>query len=177
MEYKLLLLGLLRHQEMYGYQLYEFLDNNLGLCVQLKKPTAYKLLGQMAEAGWITFREEQEGNRPTRRVYVITPIGEAAFQEMLRAGLTAYQATEFISDISMMFLDVLPAQEALPLLEERRAAVFGLLQEVEAYPLHRGSVQLMIEHQRRHYATEVAWLDDVIQQVRSNSIHAISEEK
>jgi hypothetical protein len=68
----------------------------------------------------------------------------------------------------MMFLDVLPAQEALPLLEQRRAAVYALLQEVESYPRHRSSVQLMIEHQRRHYAAEVAWLDDVIGQVSSD---------
>jgi DNA-binding PadR family transcriptional regulator len=153
---------------MYGYQLYEFLDNNLGMCVQLKKPTAYKLLGQMAEDGWIAFREEQEGNRPTRRVYVITDEGQKAFQQMLRKSLMTYQPAEFVSDISMMFLDVLPAQEALPLLEQRRAAVYALLQEVESYPRHRSSVQLMIEHQRRHYAAEVAWLDDVIGQVSSD---------
>ena len=168
MEYKLLLLGLLRHQEMYGYQLYEFLDNNLGVCVQLKKPTAYKLLNQMAEDGWVTHRDEREGNRPTRRVYVITPKGEKAFQELLRQNLVTYQATEFFSDISLMFLDALSGDEAIPLLEQRRAAVYTLLQEVESYPPHRGSVQFMIEHQRRHYAAEVAWIDDVIHQVKSN---------
>jgi DNA-binding PadR family transcriptional regulator len=168
LEYKLLLLGLLRHQDMYGYQLYEFLDNNLGVCVQLKKPTAYKLLNQMAQDGWVTFREEQEGNRPTRRVYVITPKGETAFQELLRQSLSSYQATEFLSDLSLMFLDVLSAAEAIPLLEQRRAAVYALLQEVESYPPHPGSVQFMIEHQRRHYAAEVAWLDDVIHQVKSS---------
>lgn len=168
MDYKLLLLGLLRHQEMYGYQLYEFLDNNLGMCVQLKKPTAYKLLNQMAEDGWITAREEQEGNRPTRRVYVITPKGETAFHELLRQSLISYQAAEFLSDIGLMFLDALSGQEAIPLLEQRRAAVYALLQEVESYPPHPGSVQFMIEHQRRHYAAEVAWIDDVINQVKSS---------
>lgn len=172
MEYKLLLLGLLRHQEMYGYKLYEFLDNNLGMCVQLKKPTAYKLLNQMAEDGWVTFREEQEGNRPTRRVYAITPRGELAFQELLQQGLSSYQAIEFLSDISLMFLDVLPAAEAIPLLEQRRTVVNALLQEVESYPPHPGSVQLMIDHQRRHYAAEVAWLDDVINQVKVSINHS-----
>mgnify|MGYP005818057165 CR=1 FL=1 len=172
MEYKLLLLGLLRHQEMYGYQLYEFLDNNLGLCIQLKKPTAYKLLNQMAEDGWVTFREEQEGNRPTRRVYVITPEGEKAFQQLLRQSLPTYQATEFLSDISLIFLDALSGAEAIPLLEQRRADVYALLQEVESYPPHHGSVQFMIEHQRRHYAAEVAWIDDVIQQINLTSNHS-----
>jgi DNA-binding PadR family transcriptional regulator len=170
MEYKLLLLGLLRHQKMYGYQLYEFLDNNLGMCVQLKKPTAYKLLAQMADEGWISFHEEQEGNRPTRRVYVITPEGENAFQQILREKLTEYQPTEFVDDISLMFLDALPSEESLPLLAERCAKVDKLLQEVNSYPPHRGSVQFMIEHQRRHYAAELAWLDDVIRQVKSNSL-------
>ena len=49
-----------------------------------------------------------------------------------------------------------------------RAAVYALLQEVESYPPHPGSVQFMIEHQRRHYAADVAWIDDVINQVKSS---------
>jgi hypothetical protein len=101
-------------------------------------------------------------------VYAITPRGELAFQELLQQGLSSYQAIEFLSDISLMFLDVLPAAEAIPLLEQRRTVVNELLQEVESYPPHPGSVQFMIDHQRRHYAAEVAWLDDVINQVKSS---------
>ena len=63
MERKLLLLGMLRENEMYGYQLNEFLETHLGSAVQLKKPTAYNLLNKMAADGWISYREEQEGNR------------------------------------------------------------------------------------------------------------------
>ena len=99
---------------------------------------------------------------------MITPGGEEAFHALLRTSLAAYQPAEFVSDIGLMFLDALPAHEALPLLEQRHAAVHALLQEVESYQPHHGSVQVMIEHQRRHYAAEVAWLDDVIHQVRSN---------
>ena len=61
MEKKLLLLGLLRRQEMHGYQLNEFIDNNLALCTDLKKPTAYYLLDQMSKDGWISAEAEQEG--------------------------------------------------------------------------------------------------------------------
>ncbi|MGD8597706.1 MAG: helix-turn-helix transcriptional regulator, partial [Anaerolineae bacterium] len=76
MERELLLLGLLRSQDMHGYQLHEAIDSHLGMGVQLTKPTAYRLLSNMADDGWVTFREEQEGNRPPRRVYAITPKGE-----------------------------------------------------------------------------------------------------
>ncbi|MFA9564800.1 MAG: SDR family oxidoreductase [Acidimicrobiales bacterium] len=51
MERKLLLLGLLRSHEMYGYQLNEFIDSHLGATVHLKKPTAYRLLNTMVDDG------------------------------------------------------------------------------------------------------------------------------
>jgi len=162
MERKLLLLGLLRVQDMYGYQMNEFIDMHLGMSIQLKKPTAYNLLGKMCDGGWITYTEEREGNRPPRRVYTITEQGEAAFQQMLRESLADYKPTEFLSDISLTFLDAMSAEESRSLLEKRRSVIEKLLQEVEAKPLHPGSLQLMIEHQARHLLAELEWMDEVI---------------
>ena len=42
------------------------------MCSDLKKPTAFFLLDKMAQNGWISWTEEQEGNRPPRRNYQIT---------------------------------------------------------------------------------------------------------
>ena len=52
-----------------------FLKGNLSILLMV--------VGLMAGAVslWITPREEQAGNRPTRRVYAITPEGEAVFQQ------------------------------------------------------------------------------------------------
>jgi DNA-binding PadR family transcriptional regulator len=111
MERKLLLLGLLRSQEMSGYQLNELIDSHMRASVRLKKPTAYRLLSKMADDGWITYTEERQGNRPLRRVYAITPKGEAAFQQLLRDSLADYSPAEFRSAISLAFLDALPAEE------------------------------------------------------------------
>jgi DNA-binding PadR family transcriptional regulator len=170
MERKLLLLGMLRMHEMYGYQLNEFIDSHLGASVQLKKPTAYNLLNKMADDGWITYREEQAGNRPPRRVYVITPEGEVAFQKILRESLADYKPTEFRSDIALIFLDLLPSDEAGSLLEKRRAIVEGLLEPIHTHREHHGgSMQLMIEHQIRHLTTELAWIDEVIEQIKTSS--------
>ena len=84
MERELLLLGMLRIQAMHGYQLHELIDSHLGESIQIKKPTAYSLLNKMADAGWVSYVEEQAGNRPLRRVYTITEAGEAAFQRLIR---------------------------------------------------------------------------------------------
>lgn len=168
MERKVLLLGLLRSQEMHGYQLNEFIDSHLGTSVQLKKPTAYRLLNQMADDGWIIYREEREGNRPPRRVYTITPQGEAAFQQLLRESLADYKPVDFLGNIGLLFLDAIPAEEALSLLRKRRAIVESLLQKIHTHGEHQGGFQLMLEHQTRHLSTELEWLSQVIARIETS---------
>lgn len=169
MERKLLLLGMLRMQEMHGYQINEFIDTHLGSSgVNLKKATAYHLLNQMTDEGWITYRQEQEGNRPPRRVYAIAPEGEAAFQRILRESLADYRPTEFRSDIALAFLDLLPAEEVVSLLQKRRAAIDKLLQPIHEFgEQHTGGLQLMLEHQVHHLTAELEWLDEVIARIEA----------
>ncbi|MBC8264329.1 MAG: PadR family transcriptional regulator [Anaerolineales bacterium] len=169
MERKLLLLGLLRGHEMHGYQLNEFIDSHLGASVHLKKPTAYRLLDNMAEEGWVTYREEREGNRPPRRVYAITPQGEAVFQQLLRESLADYKPVDFPGNIGLLFLDVLPTEEALSLLQKRRAIVESMLQMAHTHEVHHESHQLILLHQTRHLSTELEWLHEVIARLESGS--------
>ena len=166
MERKLLLLGILRQQEMHGYQLYEFIDRDLSACTDIKKPTAYYLLNKMAEDGWITEQESQDGNRPPRKVYSLTERGEVAFQRLLRENLSSYSPVYFPGDIGLAFLDSLDSQEAAELLEQRRAGLLGGLADLQAAPAHSGSLQRVLEHRRRHLTAELAWLDEVIAQLK-----------
>lgn len=166
MERKLLLLGLLRGQNMHGYQLNEFIDSHLGSTVHLTKPTAYRLLNNMADEGWVTCREEREGSRPPRRVFAITPRGEAAFQQLLRESLADYQPVVFPGLVALLFLDEIPPQEAAELLQKRRASVENALRIAHAHEAHHGeSAALMLSHQVRHLETELSWLDQVIAQL------------
>ena len=152
---------------MHGYQLHEAIDSHLGMGVQLTKPTAYRLLNNMAEDGWVTSREEQDGNRPPRRVYAITPQGEDAFQRILRENLGNYRPADSTGQIGLAFLDELSATEALPLLSKRRAGIEGLLRSTRAHCEHPGSLQLMLEHQAYLLAAELEWLDTVMARIRS----------
>jgi DNA-binding PadR family transcriptional regulator len=163
LERELLLLGLLREQEMHGYQLLEFIDAQMSTCVDLKKPTAYFLLDKMTAAGWIRYEQNQEGHRPPRRVYTITPEGEAVFQKLLRENLGSYQPARFATDIGLAFIDTLPPTEALALLRSRRNAAQAQLAVVQAAPAHPGGAQLMIAHQVHHLTSELGWLDQVIE--------------
>jgi len=167
MERELLLLGLLRGREMHGYQINECIDDSLGVNVQLTKPTAYRLLASMANEGWVTSREEQEGNRPSRRVYAITPQGEGAFQRVLRQSLAGYRPIDLVGDVALLFLDTLPTAEALTLLRERLAAVASLLQAATAREVGREGSRWLLQRRRYHLMTELGWMDEIIARLGS----------
>jgi len=171
MEQKLLVLGLLMNAEMHGYQINEMIEAHLGSGVQIKKSLIYKLLGTMADEGWLTYTEEQAGNRPPRRVYAINADGKSAFHRLLRESLGDYKPADLLGHIAIGYLDMLPADESLPLLEQRRQKLTHLLEETQNLGTHPGSGQLIIDHQIHHLQSELAWLDHVINYAKGTQDH------
>lgn len=159
---ELLFLGLLRHQEMHGYQLNEFIQRDLAVCTDIKKPTAYYLLNKMADKGWITQSSEQVGNRPPRNVYQITEAGEAAFQSLLRESLQQYTPAYFEDDIPLAFLDEIDNAEAHQLLQKRKETLLAELKTMQDTPTHAGTIQWMLEHRQRHLEAELKWMDEIL---------------
>lgn len=163
MERELLLLGLLRRGETHGYQLHEFIENNMATCTDLKKPTAYYLLEQMVERGWLRVSgQAAAGRRPTRRFYAITEEGEAAYQRLLRDNLAQAHSSIFPGNIGLAFLSDVAPSEALALLRQRYAALRSQAQALAQAPPHRDSLQYLIDHQRHHLASELAWLERIL---------------
>lgn len=162
MDRQLLLLGILRQQEMHGYELHDFIDHNLASCTDMKKSTAYYLLKKMEEAGFISQETKREGNRPPRQVYHLTPAGEAEFQRLLRENLSHYAQAYFTSDIGLVFLDDLEPEEALQLLNKRRSELARALSAAEKIPGHKGGLQLVFDHMVHHLTSELDWLDTAI---------------
>ena len=159
----LLLLGLLRAQEMHGYQLNEFIDQQMNFCVDLKRSTAYYLLDKLCRDGYVAEEIEREGNRPERRVYRITPAGEVHFQELLRQNLSTYVPPVYAEDIGAIFEHQLAAEESLRLLNARREAIQSHRARLEV--LHARlpiSHTAVIEHHLLHLDAEITWVDQMI---------------
>jgi DNA-binding PadR family transcriptional regulator len=160
MDSKLLLLGLLRQQEMHGYQLVEFIEQVISTCTDLRKPGAYYLLNRMAQDGWIEERPEQEGNRPPRRVFRLTEQGEQAFLRLERESLANYQPPVSETDMGLGFYDALEPGEARRLLEKRRAAIAAALAAAQSAPAHPGSIGWLVERQVRLLQADLDWTDE-----------------
>lgn len=168
-ERTLLLLGMLRIESQHGYQLNEFIEHNLARVTDMKKPTAYALLDRLEQSGAIASRLEQEGNRPPRKVYAITEQGRHLFLRLLRETLSSAEPYVIAGDVGLMFLDALPLDEALKLLEQRLAEVRAQVAAIEKVPAHHLGlgIDLAIEHQAVLLRADDAWLTQLIERLQT----------
>ncbi len=166
-ERELLLLGMLTFQSQHGYQLNEFIERNLSRVTDMKKPTAYALLERLSQAGYVEVRSEQEGKRPPRKVYSITPAGERVFIELLRENLARAERMTFAGDVGLMFLDHLPREEGLDLLRQRLSHLEEQISAHEHAPKHEHGlgVDLAMEHILVLLRAERTWLTSTIQRL------------
>lgn len=173
MDHTLLILGLIKLQEMHGYQLGELIDRRLGYLTDLKKPTLYHLLGKLEAEGDVTKTTSREGNRPERFTYKLTKQGASHFQDRLRQNLQDTHAAYFNDDIGLLFLSEIAAPDAREFLAQKRASVQERLAQVgQALALHRPDTPAYytLRHHELHLKTERAWLDELIAQLKSRAV-------
>ena len=186
MDHTLLVLGLLKLQDMHGYQLGDLIDRRLKYLTDLKKPTLYHLLSKLEADGAVTKSVSRNGNRPERYTYRLTKSGAARFQELLRQNLQDAHAAYFNDDMGLLFLSELPAVEARQFLEQKRARVEEAAAHLQrALALHTPNTPAYytLRHHELHLQTERAWLDELLGQLKNRAVredilecHAATEE-
>lgn len=163
----LILLGLLMSQSQHGYQINEFIERNLSAVTDMKKSTAYATLDRLSQNGYIDITLEQEGNRPTRKVYSINDKGKQYFYQLLLKNLSSAESVNYKGDIGLMFMDFLPIEKTLPALEERLNNSNKLLETLKQTPSHgvRSGVNLAVEHKIFMLEAEVTFLERTIKKL------------
>lgn len=159
-ERAILLLGMIKTQRSHGYLVNDFIERNLSRVADMKKATAYATLDKLAKDGWVRVTTEQVGNRPPRKVYDLTPAGEAHLDALIRKSLRAAEPLRFGSDAAVMFLDEVPLADALGALRGRLVDREAQLAAYQAAPRHGMGlgVDVALDHVKAHLAAEVDWL-------------------
>ncbi len=160
--HRLLVLGMLRMQDMHGYQLAEVIETHFDDDVHIKKSTMYDTLRRLAEEGLVDSHEEREGNRPPRTVYSLTPLGAQEFADLLKGSVATYDSPFSYGDVGLMFLDVLPDDERDMLLSERRNTLARIAESHGHGSSHGGTMDLAGERIALLLDAEIQWLDDVL---------------
>ncbi len=160
----LILLGLLMGQSQHGYQINEFIENNLSMVTDMKKPTAYATLDKLSKQGYIDVKTEQEGNRPPRKVYTINEKGAEYFYNLLYKNLTSAEMFQYQGDIGLMFMDYLPNEKCADALQTRLTQTQKLITMLQHTPNHEEvtSVNLAVRHKLKMLEAEASFLAEIL---------------
>mgnify|MGYP003418251573 FL=1 len=166
----LVLLGLLMGQSQHGYQINEFIENNLSMITDMKKPTAYATLDKLSKLGYIDVHLEQEGNRPPRKVYSINEKGTHYFYSLLHENLSKAEMFQYQGDLGLMFMDYLPNEKSHEALHERLKQTEKLLQTLNQTPHHSNvkAVNLAIKHKIKMLTAEVKFIQETIDEMNKS---------
>ena len=80
----MVILALLRREDMYGYQLVQETERASGGKLTTQEGSLYPVLYRLLEQGMISDHRVLVGKRMTRIYYHLEPAGEARLQEMIR---------------------------------------------------------------------------------------------
>jgi DNA-binding PadR family transcriptional regulator len=194
---ELAVLGLLKEQELHGYELKKRLADNLGIGSGVSFGSLYPALARLEAAGAVkaveannfgavipgtgslggelaAFRARKAGSRGTRgkKVYGITERGEQLFAEMLAAD-SASSDDERVFHLRLAYARYLPSDARLGLLERRRAYLLERLSRTSGairngWERFDAYTRSLIEHGNESTERDISWLDRLIARERES---------
>ena len=184
---ELAILGVLKEQELHGYELKKRLSDTLGFASGVSFGSLYPALARLEQAGAVkvvdshpgaaipstgsltgelaALRARKAATRGSRgkKVYAITPRGEQMFEELL--------ATEHHSsfNLRLSFARYLPPDVRLGMLERRRAQLLDRLEVISArLKAARDSYAIsLVEHDQETAEHDLSWIDRLIEAERA----------
>lgn len=189
---ELAILGLLKDQDLHGYELKKQLSERIGLTSGVSFGSLYPALGRLERSGAVrsiaaaatvavpqtgslggevaAFRARASAARSgrSRKVYGITPRGEEMFEELL-AEEPASGDDRRVFNLRLAFARYLPSDARLGMLERRRAK---LIERLGAARSSRRSERLgsrldeyvssLLDHDREATEHDLSWIDRLI---------------
>ena len=92
----MLLLGLLKEKDMYGYEMAQAMRERSHEKFTLLETSMYPTLYRLQDNGYISAREELVGKRRKRTYYHLEPAGRAHFQQIFAEYMTVQQGVQEI---------------------------------------------------------------------------------
>jgi DNA-binding PadR family transcriptional regulator len=178
------ILGFLQYRPFSGYDLKKVFDTSVQHFWPADQSQIYRTLARMADQGWAEVEVVRGEDRPDRKVYHITDAGRAELRRWLATPLPP-EPHRTADLIRIFFAGQLSDEEVLAIFEDEAARTRGALgrfgavpelarQYVEAYGDDREHFFwfLTLEAGRLNAEAHLAWLESVIERIKSRRIPA-----
>lgn len=198
---ELAILGLLKEQELHGYELKKRLTEQFGVFSSVSFGSLYPCLARLEAAGAVkaveakgepvavipmtgaltgelaAFRSRARAVRGSRgkKVYGITERGERLFEELLAAGSQSGDDDRAFN-LRLAFARYLPAEARLGLLERRRAQLVERQARLTQAARSRRErlddyAHSLLEHGTETTERDISWLDRLIELEKQEDPH------
>lgn len=177
---KYILLGALSYQPATGYQLKQFMDNSARHFWYAQTSQIYRTLKELEEAGLVESQMQAQEDRPDRRLYQLTPAGQADLDAWLTTPMTAIEPAKDTLLAKLFFsarIDKTTLLTQLRLQRALRQQQLELFRSEIVEQIRRGLEQrpdlrrdaLLWDCARRvgemSETTYIAWLDETIERI------------
>lgn len=170
----LVILASLQEGPRHGYEIKKSLENSLGRFLKLNNNLLYPALRRLEKQGALTCRVDSADKRPARRVYSITPAGEALLARLLEDvepdGRHSAHAEFYVR---VAFFHLIPPSARLRLLRARQRLLLSLMTHLEECLEHpkdppRPYAQKLAAFSLERHQAELDWVERLIAEEKGN---------
>lgn len=170
---ELVILGSLKDGPRHGYEIKKTVENSLGRFLKLNNNLLYPTLKRLERTGAVSCRVDVQDRRPARRVYAITPSGEALLSDLLEdAEGETRQATYAAFYVRVAFFHLVSPVTRLRILRVRQRLLLDVIAYLEdclacqneARPYARRLAAFSLQ---RHQA-ELEWVELLIAEEKAS---------
>lgn len=175
----LILLGILHSGEYYGYEIMKIIKSVMVQITDITTGTLYYKLKGLEKRGLVIHNEEQDGRRPVRFRYSITPEGRETFRQMAQDHIAHAGRPYWPVMSSLFFINLLDPDESIRAIRDRikrLEAELARLGRLRSY-IQQGSypfqANLIVQHGMEHIRTDVGILERFIDNLSDPDLEKI----
>ncbi len=179
---ELAILGLLKEQELHGYELKKRLADTVGSSSGSGASfgSIYPALGRLEKAGAVMAVPVHVGAGRGKKVYAITDRGDQLFEELLAADAGSNE-DERAFNLRLAFARYLSRDARIGMLERRRAYLLERRARTRGVIRHGWDrfdayTRSLMEHGNETTERDISWLDRLIAREREEALQATETE-
>jgi DNA-binding PadR family transcriptional regulator len=171
MDLKSVLLGFLRREDCTGYELKAAMDESVGFFFGASYGSIYPALKALQSSGMVRVREVVQSGKPNKKIYTITPEGEAYFREQLKEQPAADSfRSEFL--MQLFFGQHQDTDRLLKMISEHRENREAKLEMLQGIQMAVKDVadpyeMMCLRYGVTSFEATLSWLDETEEQIKA----------
>ncbi|NMB54865.1 MAG: PadR family transcriptional regulator [Leptolinea sp.] len=172
---RLVILGLLRDQPLYGYEIKQIIEEHMSDWTSIAFGSIYFALDKLEKEKFIDkVGVEQDKKRPARSVFQINDKGREEFLRLLRENWQQAERQYFSLDVCLFFLNSLPSAEVTRYLHTQQSVLQTTLEHLQKHQAEQMSnpnvprqALSIFDHTVVHTQAELNWVSSLIEKIES----------